>query len=40
LGTNLPVEYGYAIVAVLVIVAVAGLSLFYFKKLRKQKVDG
>jgi hypothetical protein len=35
LGTNLPTEYGYAIVAVLVIVAVAGLSLVYFKKLRK-----
>jgi hypothetical protein len=35
LGTNLPVEYGYAIVAVLVIVIVAGLSLVYFKKVRK-----
>ena len=35
LGTNLPTEYGYAIVAVLVIIAVAGLSLAYFKKFRK-----
>lgn len=35
LGTNLPVEYGYAIVSVLVIILVAGLSLFCFKKLRK-----
>jgi len=35
LGTNLPTEYGYALVAVLVMVAVAGLSLVYFKKLRK-----
>jgi len=35
LGTNLPVEYGYAIVAVLVIVVVAGLSLVYLKKVRK-----
>ena len=34
-GTNLPVEYGYAIVAVLVIIAVAGLSLVYLKKRRK-----
>jgi hypothetical protein len=39
LGTNLPLEYGYAIVAVLVIIVVAGLSLVYFKKLRKQKVN-
>jgi hypothetical protein len=35
LGTSLPTEYGYAIVAVLVILVVAGLSLVYFKKLRK-----
>jgi hypothetical protein len=35
LGTNLPTEYGYAIVAALVIIVVAGLSLAYFKKLRK-----
>jgi hypothetical protein len=35
LGTNLPTEYGYAIVAVLVIIVVAGLSIVYFKKLRK-----
>jgi parallel beta-helix repeat protein len=35
LGTSLPVEYGYAILAVLVIIVVAGLSLFYLKKLRK-----
>jgi hypothetical protein len=34
-GTSLPVEYGYAIVAVLVIIVVAGLSLVYLKKLRK-----
>ena len=40
LGINLPVEYGYAIVAVLVIIVVAGLGLVYFKKLRKQKLDG
>lgn len=37
LGTNLPMEYGYAILAVLVIMVVAGLSLVYFKNLRKQK---
>jgi hypothetical protein len=36
LGTNLPVEYGYALVAVLVIIVVAGLSLVYHKKLRKK----
>jgi parallel beta-helix repeat protein len=36
LGTNLPLEYSYAIVAVLIIiVVVAGLSLVYYKKLRK-----
>jgi len=35
LGTNIPTEYGYSIIAVLVIVAVAGLSLAYYKKLRK-----
>jgi hypothetical protein len=35
LGTSLPIEYGYAIVAVLGIIIVAGLSLVYFKKLRK-----
>jgi hypothetical protein len=35
LGTNLPAEYGYALVAVLVIIVVAGLSLVYLKKLRK-----
>ena len=39
LGTSLPIEYGYAIIAVLVIVAVAGLGLVYFKKLR-HKADG
>jgi hypothetical protein len=32
LGTSLPIEYGYAIVAVLAIAVVAGLSLVYFKK--------
>jgi len=36
LGTNLPMEYGYAIVAVLVIIVVAGLSLVYFKKQRRK----
>jgi hypothetical protein len=35
LGTNLPIEYGYAIVAVLVILVVAGLSLIYLRKFRK-----
>jgi len=35
LGTNIPTEYGYAIVAILVIIIVAGLSLVYLKKLRK-----
>jgi hypothetical protein len=35
LGTSMPMEYGYAIIAVLVIVAVAGLSLAYFKRVRK-----
>jgi hypothetical protein len=35
LGTNLPTEYGYAIVGILVIVVVAGLSMVYLKKLRK-----
>jgi hypothetical protein len=35
LGTNLPTEYGYAILAVLVILVVAGLSLAYFKKVRR-----
>jgi parallel beta-helix repeat protein len=35
LGTNIPIEYGYAIVAVLVIIIVAGLSLVYIKKFRK-----
>jgi hypothetical protein len=35
LGKSLPVEYGYAIVAVLAIIVVAGLSLVYLKKLRK-----
>ena len=39
LGTSLPLEYGYAIVAVLVIIVVAGVSLVYFKKFRKHKVD-
>jgi hypothetical protein len=34
LGTNLPTEYGYAMVAVLVI-AVVGLSLVYLRRLRK-----
>lgn len=37
LGTSLPIEYGYAIVAVVVIIVVAGLSLSYFKRLRKKK---
>jgi hypothetical protein len=35
LGTSLPLEYGYAIVAVLVIIVVAGLSLAYSKRYRK-----
>jgi parallel beta-helix repeat protein len=35
LDTSLPVEYAYAIVAVLVIIVVAGLSLVYFMKHRK-----
>jgi hypothetical protein len=35
LGTSLSVEYGYAIVVVLVIIVVAGLSLVYWKRLRK-----
>ena len=35
LGTSLPVEYGYAIVAALVIAVVAGLSLVYFKKVKR-----
>jgi hypothetical protein len=39
LGTNLPMEYGYALVAVLVVMVVAGLSLVYFKRYRR-KVDG
>ena len=34
LGTNLPIEYGYAIVAVLVI-AVVGVCLFYLRRPRK-----
>ena len=38
-GTSIPVEFGYAIVAVLVIVVTAGLSLGYYKRLRKQKVE-
>jgi len=38
LGTNLPTEYGYALVAVLVIVAVAGLSLIYLKKVKRKSV--
>jgi len=38
LGTNLPAEYGYAIVAVLVIVVTSGLSFIYFKKLRKDEL--
>jgi hypothetical protein len=37
LGTSLPAAYGYAILAVLVIIVVAGLSLVYIKKLRKLK---
>jgi len=37
LGTNLSIEYGYAIVAVLVIAVVAGLSLAYLKRLGKTK---
>jgi hypothetical protein len=35
LGTNLPIEYGYAIVAVLVIAVVAGLGLVYLAYLKK-----
>ena len=35
LGTNLPTEYGYAIVAVLVLAVVAGLSLVYFMKVKR-----
>jgi outer membrane protein assembly factor BamB len=35
LGTSLPLEYGYAIVTVLVTIVVAGLSLVYLKKRRK-----
>jgi hypothetical protein len=37
LGTNIPAEYSYVIVAIAVIAVVAGLSLVYVKKLRKQK---
>jgi hypothetical protein len=37
LGTNLPTEYGYAMMAVLIIIA--GLSLFIFKKRKLQKVQ-
>jgi hypothetical protein len=40
LGTSLPTEYGYAIIAVLIIAVVAGLSFVYLKRLRKQKVNG
>jgi parallel beta-helix repeat protein len=36
LGTTLPTEYGYAIVAVLVIVIVAGFILVYLKKLKRK----
>jgi hypothetical protein len=36
LGTSLPVEYGYAIVAVLAVIIVAGLSLLYLKKQRRK----
>jgi hypothetical protein len=39
LDTNLPTEYGYIIVAVLVVAVVGGLSLLYLKKLSKQKVN-
>jgi hypothetical protein len=35
LGTGLPMEYGYAIVAVVAIMVVAGLSLACFEKYRK-----
>jgi hypothetical protein len=35
LGTTLPLEYGFAILAVLVIIVVAGLSVVYLKKRRK-----
>jgi hypothetical protein len=35
LNTNLPIEYGYAIVAVLAIIIVAGISLVRLRKLRK-----
>ena len=40
LGTSLPNEYGYAIVAVSMVMIVAGLTLVYFKKIKKQKVNG
>jgi hypothetical protein len=36
LGTNLPVGYGYAIITIIVMSVVAGLSLIYFEKLRKK----
>ena len=32
LGTNLPTEYGYSIIIILIIAVVAGLSLVHFKK--------
>jgi hypothetical protein len=40
LGTDFPMEYGYAIITAVVIILVAGVSLVYFKKLRKQKANG
>jgi hypothetical protein len=36
LDTNLPIEYGYAIVATIVIIAVASISLVYFKRLKNR----
>jgi len=35
LGTNLPIEYSYEIVAAFAIIVVAGLGLVYFKRVRK-----
>jgi hypothetical protein len=36
LGASLPIEYGYAIAAVLVIIVVAGLSVVYFRRLKNK----
>jgi hypothetical protein len=38
LNTSIPLEYCYAIVAVLVIIVVAGLSLVYLKKVKQKSV--